>query len=213
MLGFGVAARLAEITIFMGLVIGLGYIWLATVTPSQLLFIKGLVKAKKRGLKKPKSLADYSSNSVFLAGYMAISLVFFGVYTLLLKQPLLNNICCFIIAATYPIMFANFLEYFKLSRYHQKKILFNTGLVISWVLVPIGGNILNAIFNFPTFVSIFNAFSPFIGPGVIFQVIIGEAKILTYPFIITAGVTLTLTYISIRLAQRERVRLRKQIFQ
>ncbi|MBF0384577.1 MAG: hypothetical protein HQL27_01770 [Candidatus Omnitrophica bacterium] len=156
-------SRAYEFNIYPYLVGILGVFGAYIITPSKLLFLKGLRKAKRSGIKKTSWSDDNSTNAYWVLMFGVIAVMLFAFYAILFKLSLKEYIVCSFIIVSYPAFFAFFLEWFNFSQYYKKTIIFLSILIIFWAVVPFIGFTLKDFFYYNFNVNYFSAFSPFTG--------------------------------------------------
>lgn len=130
-------------------------------TPSYLNYIKGLRKLKKLGLKRAGYSDDHDSNIMWLAVFCAIVSLFYFVLNYFIKTDLILQILYLIIILSQIVSFGSSWEFFRLSRYRQKKISFWTVIIIFWCIVPLFGLVTKSMAQTPAYPGYFLSLSPF----------------------------------------------------
>ncbi len=142
------------------LCVALGILGTLVITPTRLSYMKGLRRSRKLGLRQLNSSDDQSSNVTWLLCFcFAVSIVYFifaYIYRIMPSQKFLGWVLLLIV----PVFFAQALEYFHLSRYHTKPIIFWTTMIILWILLPIFAAIFQSITPDSTVTHYLMAFSP-----------------------------------------------------
>ena len=191
----------------------LGTIGAIIITPLQLQFIKGLQRLKK--LKTTETnFNDYHASNIYwtIAYCLCVLSLFYGFYMHLFKFSFNRSIDFLLTTLSYPFFFANILEYFNLSKYHQRKIIFWVGITVLWVMVPIFVAINYSLSAHNIFLQYLASVSPFSNGWVTNTPICaidkkGSLPSLSFPYI----VPLCLAALSFILAFKERASLKQKI--
>jgi hypothetical protein len=184
---------------------GLGIAGALLVTPTFLMFRKGLYRMKKFNLKRLPFDDHQTSNLRWLIVFCFISGVFYIFNTMILfgtKDILLIKLGLLL---SYIVFFASFLEYFRLSRYHKNFIVFGAIMIVFWVLLPILASVLESthMMGKPVYLA---CLSPFYG-GI---TILTRNEIHLSDIYIAFSVNAVMALIAIVLAHRQRIRLRQE---
>ena len=145
---------------FFYLIFFLGIFGMAMATPSYLNYTKGLRRVRKLDLKALKMEDDQNSNVLWLGVYCFILTVFYFLFSLLFKGPLVLTLSCWLIFLCQTIFLASAWEYFSLSRHHQKKIYFGTAMLILWVILPVFGLVTEPLAHSSLYSKYFSVLSP-----------------------------------------------------
>lgn len=130
--------------------------------PTALAYRKGFNRAIKSGLPKPGWFDEQNSN----AGWITLLCVLFAaVYFALcarfkVSSPVLAASSAMLMV--YIIFFAGAFEFFRLSRFRGKTIIFSTAVLIVWIALPVSEAILYD-YNYPLKYPFFIWFSPLAG--------------------------------------------------
>lgn len=114
------------------------------VTPSQLGYLRGLRRAKKIGKPRLNWAHNYSSNVTWTIIFCILCTITMSIYFFLYSTNVGLAVHGTTILLGHVIFFLSFYEFFQLSRFHNKKALLFTTIVILWFLLPLFGMILLA---------------------------------------------------------------------
>jgi hypothetical protein len=184
---------------------GLGIAGALIVTPTYLMFRKGLYRMKKFNLNRLPFDDHQTSNLRWLIVFCFIGGVFYIFNTMILfgtKDVLLLKLGLLL---SYIVFFASFLEYFRLSRYHKNFIVFGAIMIVLWVLLPILASVLESthMMGKPVYLA---CLSPFYG-GI---AILTRNKTHLSDIHIAFIMNVMMALIAIVLAHSQRVRLRQE---
>jgi len=132
-------------------------------TPNYLSFAKGLYRARKMKTLRLSANDDYSSNWLWLIVSCLTSSVIFFITILFSETPNPQHLVQLITGLSYIVFYAQILEYFNSSKYHSKKALFISGLILLWLIIPVFGMISKTVIQSPYYLQYFFAPSPFFG--------------------------------------------------
>lgn len=184
-------------------------------TPTQLAFLKGLRRARKTGCQRLSPNDDRSSNSLWITAFCcSIAAMFVMIVSFNLHIASLYELVKILFAGLcHVIFFCGILEYFNLSKYHQKKALLIVGIIILWFLIPIFGYITNVRASNVKYLQYFLAPSPLFGMPMLTSIIDDHpgryaADLEPYVFIIVSAV---MAVLALLLARAERLRLTSTI--
>ncbi len=195
----------------IALIMCLGIIGAWIITPSRLQYIKGLRRCKKLGLKKIDSGDDQASSTVWLFGFSIVTIIIFSFFVYLYKISFTAYLISIVFMLSSPIFFACFLEYFHLSRHHNKIIIFWTILIILWILIPTLGTILNSVTHSDILQQYFSAFTPWGGISPIVDLITKTPTVHLYEKIrIILSINILLAVIAGIFAKKVRAELQKE---
>mgnify|MGYP001619338720 FL=1 len=122
-------------------------------TPTALGYQKGINRVKKLGLSKLGRLDEQNGNSGWLIIFCALSAPVYFALCAVFKVSFMISPVSFAMFACFIVLFANALEFFRLSRFHGKTIVFSTAVLILWVALPVTEAILATMnYNYPFFV-------------------------------------------------------------
>ncbi|MGE0266834.1 MAG: hypothetical protein AB7S78_00080 [Candidatus Omnitrophota bacterium] len=159
--GYYSTAHHVGFLLYFILTFGIGGAILAT--PNYLSFIRGLRRAKKLNLSKINSADNSSSNGMWLVVFCFIATVTLSFFYIYFKIQTLSAVMATATVLSYVIFFASFLEFYQLSRYHNKKGIAWTIIIIFWVLIPVFGLVTKKIIQDSVVYKFLLAPSPFFG--------------------------------------------------
>lgn len=132
-------AHYALFPAFLYAILALTLICAPSATPTQLMFLQGLRRAKKLGLRALSPTDDQASNMLWIITFSCIISTACSSFFTCAGVPLSRQILPTLTMVAYAVFFAAILEFFRLSNWHQKKIYFGAGLGILWVIIPLWG--------------------------------------------------------------------------
>lgn len=132
-------------------------------TPNYLSFVRGLRRAKKLNLKKSNPADNASSNVMWQIVFSFITAVTLAFFYALFHVELPKAVMATLTVLSYIVFFASFLEYYQLSRFHNKKSIAWTILIVFWVLIPIFGLVMKSVIRNSPVYKFLLAPSPFFG--------------------------------------------------
>jgi hypothetical protein len=141
----------------------LGILGALAVTPTKSLFTKGWRRCHKLQAKSIRPDDDTSTNFSWLTTYAFITLIMFTFNIYIVKTPPITAILIYLMTISHIVFFATAYEFFQLSRWGKKKIIFGTAIIILWVLLPTLGNLLKSAGILKYLQIITTSFSPFMG--------------------------------------------------
>ncbi len=202
---------------FVYLTTFLGILGATSITPSQLLYLKGLRKLKKLGQKKILWQDDHATNSPWLFGFALIALLFHFLFTAWMTPNLLDRFLVFSLTILYVFSLAWALEYFRLSQHHTKRSLFIVLTSIVWFFIPLLGLIMQPLFKqYPDVIYYFFAPSPLFGLGSTISIILSKSyyQNIFEPMVlvVTVLINLIIALICLLFTKRERKFLRQKVF-
>jgi hypothetical protein len=200
---------------FIYFIFTLMFIGANSATPTHLMYSKGLQRIKKLSLNRLSYWDDQGSNWVWLISCCLLALSMLGFFLNFVEISLRNKIIIMVFILSQIVSFASALEFFRLSRYHQKQILFWTGLGIVWIIIPILGMITEAAvmgFKGGDYLVYFFSASPFFGVTFFFENFFSkpEGKYLSDQQVFLA-INILLAALMAYLAFRQRRRVKTEI--
>jgi hypothetical protein len=197
---------------FFYFILGLTILGALTATPTYLSYTKGLCRMRKLGLRRLSLSDDQNSNMLWLIALCSIVTVAYFIIRYGIKVNILDQIYCLIVLLCQIVFFASALEFFQLSRFHQKKIFFWTAMAILWFIVPIFGLVTSPIVTSKAYMHYFFSPSPIFGTVSLTEMLSPHrASTVDFPIHFSMVINFILTVIAVVLALRERQRLSTQI--
>jgi hypothetical protein len=90
----------------------------------------------KQGLSRRNPFDDGSTCLFTMMVYILITGLFFIPYLLVTQSSTFNTTACLVIFGSYGLAFAGFLEFFRLGRFRDNKIILTTTMLIWWIFIP-----------------------------------------------------------------------------
>lgn len=197
--------------LFFYLVILLAVMGAATATPTYLMYTKGLRRAKKLSLKKLSYSEDQASNILWLFVFCLAASTVCLAYLYFAELAWGKRFIILFVLLSQIVTFASALECFRLSRHHQKKIVFWTGVGIIWIASPVFGFITENIIRAKYSLQYFLAPSPFAVTYLVETLSSAHKTAVTFKAPIFIGVNLFLSAVTVYLALGERKRIQEQM--
>lgn len=179
-------------------------------TPNYLSFVKGLHRARKMKVLRLSGNDDYSSNWLWLITSCLTSSVIFYITILFSGKPNHHQLVQLVTGLSYIVFYAQILEYFNSSKYHQKKALFISGLILLWLIIPIFGVISKPVIKSHYYLQYFFAPSPFFGTYMLQEWLLKNDADIAQPLVFII-ISSTLALSAILLARNARSRVKKSI--
>lgn len=90
----------------------------------------------KQGLCRQNPFDDGSTCLFTMMAYLLISGLFFVPYLMVADNSVFNTTACLVIMGSYGLAFAGFLEFFRLGRFRNNKIILTTTMLVWWIFLP-----------------------------------------------------------------------------
>jgi hypothetical protein len=185
-------------------------------TPTHLAYAKGLRRIKKLNLSRLNYADDQSSNWVWLIFFCLLIASMLTIFLKFFEFTLRNKVVIVVFVVSQVAIFSGALEFFRLSRYRQKQILFWTGVGIVWFIIPILGMITESavkVFKGADYLVYFFSASPFFGVTFLNERYLfkPESKYL-FSQLAFLAINIFLATLMLYLAHRQRRRIKAEIF-
>lgn len=199
--------------LFLYIIVGVLFIGSIIATPTQLMYQKGLNRAKKLGLRRLSLSDDQNSNWLWLiVACFAVT----GMYYIFLRfteTAFLKRILFLVVLLSQCASFAGALEWFRLSKHHEKMVVFWVSLSILWIFIPLFGLITKTMSSSPYYLQYFFSPSPLFSIPLFCQSLFEPSKDILIHISVFLLVNLSLAATATYAAFRERLHLRNTILQ
>lgn len=148
---------------FFYLTVTLGILGAFLITPDRSVYKKGLKRCLKLKVPRLRSGEDPSLNIKWLFTLCFIIFVNYILYALIFKISFLTGFLHLLILMSYPLSFGFLYQFFQLSQFQHKRLIFGTILLIFWIVLPIYSNIIKFKAKASLLYLLFTAPSPFFG--------------------------------------------------
>lgn len=206
----------ANLTVFLYFIFTLMFIGVNSSTPTHLMYIKGLQRVKKLKLNRLTYRDDQSSNCFWLIAFCLLIVVMLGLFLRFFEITRTNKIITMVFILGQVVTFSGALEFFRLSRYRQKQILFWTGAGIVWFIIPILGMITETavkVFKGADYLVYFFSASPFFGVSFLNEhYLFKSGREYVFPQLVFLAINILLAMLMQYLAFRQRRRIKAEIF-
>ena len=191
---------------FAGMISGAG------TTPSRLIYLKGLRRAKKEDNGRLSWFDDHASNTPWLVSFCVATLAAYASFTPFVPTGQhLAQAVPLLVAIAYSVTFLAALEAFRLGRHHDKKNFFVLAVAVPWLFVPLLSFVFALVDVLEGITPYLSIACPFVGVGMTAGMMSDAmltSPVSEYAFPISATVVNgLLATILLVLAQRQRHRL------
>ncbi|MDP7640201.1 MAG: hypothetical protein QGG73_10890 [Candidatus Hydrogenedentes bacterium] len=202
----GILVNFMYFAMFAGMISGAG------TTPSRLIYLKGLRRAKKEDNGRLSWFDDHASNTPWLVSFCVATLAAYASFTPFVPTGQhLAQAVPLLVAIAYSVTFLAALEAFRLGRHHDKKNFFVLAVAVPWLFVPLLSFVFALVDVLEGITPYLSIACPFVGVGMTAGMMSDAmltSPVSEYAFPISATVVNgLLATILLVLAQRQRHRL------